>query len=127
MKRKIAFLFIFIALIFSSCRLNQPKTWSKYSYEQYDGYLYIGQKGKKIHIVLCLNVAGIEGSFKMQHECTPQRFETVKQKLNELGATYLGDVAKPDTENYPDLSAYITFVMSSDELHQLWVQFGLEE
>lgn len=125
--------FIFIAVVFSflalSCHRAEPEldSWSVFTYEEYDGRLYASQFNNKVYIVLCGNFAGIEASLKLNHECSPEQFEIFKEKLVEAGCESKGEAEKPDIEGYPDLSQYLTFVFSSDELHELWAQFGLEE
>ena len=76
--------------------------------------------------VLCANVAGIQGRFNLSHECTDSQFLKLKQNLIDYGAEYLGETKNPEVKNYPDLSMYLTFVISSDELHEIWKTLGLE-
>lgn len=76
--------------------------------------------------VLCADVAGIQGRFNLSHECTVSQFLELKQNLINYGAEYLGETKNPEVKNYPDLSMYLTFVISSDELHEIWKTLGLE-
>ena len=88
--------------------------------------MYAGLLDEKLHLVLCGDFAGIEASLKITHDCTEAQFEIFKQKVVEAGSEYIGEVPSPETDGYPDLSVYISLVFSSDELHDLWAQFGLE-
>ena len=125
-------LLVFSAILVSSCFFSChraepfPQSWSKFTYEEYDGLLYAALQGEKVKIVLCGNFAGIEASVKIDHKCSEEQFELFKEKLVEMGCLYLGEFEKPEIKDYPDLSMYLTFVFSSDELHELWAQFGLE-
>lgn len=47
--------------------------------------------------------------------------------VQNLEATYVNSSEQPDLTDYPDLSMYLSFVMSSDELHEIWACLELEE
>lgn len=125
--------FVLIAAIFSflviSCHRAEPEldSWSVFTYEEYQGRLYASLFKDRVYIVLCGNFAGIEASLKLNHLCTQEQFEIFKEKLIEAGCESKGEAEKPDVKGYPDLSNYVSFVFSSDELHDLWSQFGLED
>ena len=104
-----------------------PESWDKFTFPEYQGFVYSAQMNEKVYLVLCGNFAGIEASLKINHACTAGQYEIFKEKVVEAGSEKIGQVPSPETEGYPDLSVYITFVFSSDELHDLWAQFGLEE
>lgn len=128
MKKSFLF-FSFLLLIFlSSCHRAdlEPEVWQKFTFPEYQGYVYAGLLDEKLHLVLCGDFAGIEASLKITHDCTEAQFEIFKQKVVEAGSEYIGEVPSPETDGYPDLSVYISLVFSSDELHDLWAQFGLE-
>ena len=128
--KKISVVFIcFLSFLVLSCHRAEPEldSWSVFTYEEYQGRLYASHFKDKVYIVLCGNFAGIEASLKLNHACTQEQFEIFKEKLVEAGCESRGEAEKPDVEGYPDLSQYLTFVFSSDELHDLWTQFGLEE
>ncbi len=128
--KKIFVVFIcFLSFLVISCHRAEPEldSWSVFTYEEYQGRLYASQFKDKVYIVLCGNFAGIEASLKLNHVCTPEQFEVFKEKLIEAGCESKGEAEKPDVEGYPDLSQYLSFVFSSDELHDLWKQFGLED
>ena len=116
------------AFFLSSCHRAdlEPEVWQKFTFPEYQGFVYAGLKDEKLHLVLCGNFAGIEASLKIKHDCTEEQFEIFKQKVVEAGSEFIEEVPAPETEGYPDLSMYITFVFSSDELHDLWSQFCLE-
>ncbi len=120
--------FLLISFLVVSCHRAdpEPENWNKYTLPEYQGYVYAGQRNDKLHLVLCGNFAGIEASLKIKHDCTDEQFEIFKEKVIEAGSEALGEVPAPETEGYPDLSVYVKFVFSSDELHDLWHQFGLE-
>lgn len=63
----------------------------------------------------------------MTHPCTQSQYQALGPLLGAQGLTFTGTVPEPDTAGYPDLSAYIGLVFSSDELHALWVSYGLEK
>ncbi|MCR5725749.1 MAG: hypothetical protein K6G80_11760 [Treponema sp.] len=116
-------------LILAACKAHVPAGWQAYDYAEYDGTLYIGhteKNGGVLHLVLCGSFSGIEASVKITHACTRTQFSALKAVLEAQGCRYLGEVATPDTSGYPDLSAYISMVFSSDELHELWAGYGLE-
>ena len=129
MKKISVVLICFLSFLVLSCHRAEPEldSWSVFTYEEYQGRLYASHFKDRVYIVLCGNFAGIEASLKLNHACTQERFEIFKEKLVEAGCESRGEAEKPDVEGYPDLSQYLTFVFSSDELHDLWTQFGLEE
>ena len=129
MKKISVVLICFLSFLVLSCHRAEPEldSWSVFTYEEYQGRLYASHFKDKVYIVLCGNFAGIEASLKLNHACTQEQFEIFKEKLVEAGCESRGEAEKPDVEGYPDLSQYLTFVFSSDELHDLWTQFGLEE
>lgn len=115
-------------LCFASCA-QKPAQWQKYTYPEYDGYLYLAHtpaKGGTLHLALCGNFSGIEASVRIQHACTQMQFAALGTILAGQGLSYVGDVSAPDVTGYPDLSAYISFVFSSDELDELWKSYGLD-
>ena len=120
---------LFFAAIISSChavKKEEPAVWQKYTYKDYNGYLYTSFKNQKMNGLLCADVAGIKGSLKISHDCTEAQYTTLKEKLSKNGADWLCETTSPDTADYPDLSMYLTFVISSDELHEIWKSLGLE-
>ena len=129
MKKISVVLICFLSFLVLSCHRAEPEldSWSVFTYEEYQGRLYASHFKDRVYIVLCGNFAGIEASLKLNHACTQVQFEIFKEKLVEAGCESRGEAEKPDVEGYPDLSQYLTFVFSSDELHDLWTQFGLEE
>ncbi len=129
MKKISVVLICFLSFLVLSCHRAEPEldSWSVFTYEEYQGRLYASHFKDRVYIVLCGNFAGIEASLKLNHACTQEQFEIFKEKLVEAGCESRGEADKPDVEGYPDLSQYLTFVFSSDELHDLWTQFGLEE
>lgn len=129
MKKISVVLICFLSFLVLSCHRAEPEldSWSVFTYEEYQGRLYASHFKDRVYIVLCGNFAGIEASLKLNHTCTQEQFEIFKEKLVEAGCESRGEAEKPDVEGYPDLSQYLTFVFSSDELHDLWTQFGLEE
>ncbi len=129
MKKISVVLICFLSFLVLSCHRAEPEhdSWSVFTYEEYQGRLYASHFKDRVYIVLCGNFAGIEASLKLNHACTQEQFEIFKEKLVEAGCESRGEAEKPDVEGYPDLSQYLTFVFSSDELHDLWTQFGLEE
>ena len=129
MKKISVVLICFLSFLVLSCHRAEPEldSWSVFTYEEYQGRLYASHFKDRVYIVLCGNFAGIEASLKLNHACTQEQFEIFKEKLVEAGCESRGEAEKTDVEGYPDLSQYLTFVFSSDELHDLWTQFGLEE
>ena len=128
--KKILIVFVcFLSFLVLSCHRAEPlpENWDKFSFTEYQGFVYSSQMNEKVYLVLCGNFAGIEASLKINHDCTAEQYEIFKEKIVEAGSEKIGQVSAPETEGYPDLSVYITFVFSSDELHDLWAQFGLEE
>ncbi|MDE5899696.1 MAG: hypothetical protein K2H09_10625 [Treponemataceae bacterium] len=122
------------ALASVACKKDAPKTdsaqqrpvWHTFSYEEYNGILYTAWEAGTAKGVLCGTIAGISGSVRLNHACTAEQFEVLKERLVENGADYLGTADEPDLDGYPDLSAYLPFVMSSDERDALWRSLGLE-
>lgn len=134
--KKILFVFyIFISLFFcASCiRQKLPEenpsfVWEKFSYKDYNGYLYVtlnAENGELLGI-LCADISGIKGRLRLNHVCTEEQFKNLKNNLCDMGATYLGAEKTPDFSDYPDLSMYLTFVISHDELDEIWQKLGLE-
>lgn len=119
---------IFASLFVISCHRADPvpESWDKFTFPEYQGFVYSAHVDEKLYLVLCGNFAGIEASLKINHACTDEQYEVFKEKVVEAGSEAIGEVPAPDVEGYPDLSMYVTFVFSSDELHELWSQFGLE-
>lgn len=117
-------------MIFISCKRTENfdslKAWQKFTYSDYNGFLYIQHNENRMDAVLCADIAGIQGRFNLSHECTDSQFLKLKQNLIDYGAEYLGETKNPEIKNYPDLSMYLTFVISSDELHEIWKKLGLE-
>ncbi len=132
MKSNRSFIIIFASLFlltFFSCVRGERQnvTWQKYRYKDYDGFLYISNSNDILTVNIVAVFAGIEAQIKMTHECTREQFENIKEKLLEYDAEYVGEVDKVDTKNYPDLSGYISLVLSYDDIHAIWQEFGLEE
>ena len=127
-KRFFLIIAVLLSILAISCHRAEPEldSWSVFTYEEYQGRLYASQFKDRVYIVLCGNFAGIEASLKLNHACTQEQFEIFKEKLIEAGCESRGEAETPDVEGYPDLSQYLPFVFSSDELHDLWTQFGLE-
>ena len=133
LQKKAGFFFIlftvFLSATITSChavKKEEPAVWQKYTYKDYNGYLYTSFKNQKMNGLLCADVAGIKGSLKISHDCTEAQYTALKEKLSENGADWLCETTSPDTADYPDLSMYLTFVISSDELHEIWKSLGLE-
>lgn len=119
------FLFLFSLVIFSCKR--EATQWQVYDYPEMNGTAYISFNKNKVKGIICADVQGIQGRMNISHEATIEQFENLKEKFEEYGATYKGLTETPDIKDYPDLSAYLTFVLSDDELHELWRNLGLEE
>lgn len=132
-KIKIIIFLLFITL-FSSCHRAKPieehpyLIWEKYTYRDYNGFLYLyhDEKKEELTALLCADISGIKGRLRLSHECIGEEFSALNQKLCGLGASFLGRVESPDFSEYPDLSMYLTFVISRDELSQIWKNLGLE-
>lgn len=120
------FALLFTLLIITGCSKNK-NLWKRYSYPEYKGYLYTQFEEGKVNAVICGEMSGIRGAMKLDHVCTQEQYDELHQKLIEQNGEYMGLVRKPKTWGYPDLSAYLTFVFSYDELHGIWCDFGLEE
>ena len=125
---------LLVLLIFSCRRAKSPEEDSsfildKYSYLDYNGCLFVShdEKSRELRCVLCADVAGIKGRMRMTHPCTEIQFRNLDKKLKEMGASRLESQSLPDFSDYPDLSMYLTFVISRDELHEIWKSLGLEE
>ena len=126
------FAFIFLSVFISSCHraqlIPEGTEWKKFTYEDYNGYLYTAQYNGKVHGILCFNYIGLQGHAILEHDCTPEQYKKIPDNIiNNLNATYLGDSDKPDLTDYPDLSMYLSFVISNDELHEIWANLELEE
>lgn len=120
---------LFTVSIFFSCTKTLSKgknIWYKYTYADYNGYLYVSEKNGMLKGIICADVSGIQGSIKIEHECTSEQFENLKIKLSEMGLEFIETVSRPNLKGYPDLSMYLTFVISYDELNDLWKTLGLE-
>ena len=132
LQKKAGFIFIlftvFLSATITSCHAekNEAVVWQKYTYKDYNGYLYTSFKNQKMNGLLCADVAGIKGSLKISHDCTEAQYAALKERLTENGAAWICETTSPDTADYPDLSMYLTFVISSDELHEIWRSLGLE-
>lgn len=135
MKKSFSILLLLVPLLLTgiiSCHkrntLPDNLTWDKYSYEDYDGFLYVTHFDEKVTGILCFNYIGLQGYAKLEHACTEEQFKDIRKNITEnLNADFLGTSEKPDLTEYPDLSAYINFVVSSDELHEIWQELGLEK
>lgn len=133
--KKIIFVFcIFISLFFciSCVRSKLPEenpsfVWEKFSYKDYNGYLYVTLNSEKELLgILCADISGIKGRLRLNHVCSEEQFKNLKNNLCDMGANYLGAEKTPDFSDYPDLSMYLTFVISHDELDEIWQKLGLE-
>lgn len=109
-------------------KIPEGTIWHKFTYEEYGGYLYVAHYNDKVHGILCFNYIGLQGHARLEHECTEEQYKKIPQNIiDNLVAEDLGTSDKPDLTDYPDLSMYLSFVMSSDELHDIWVKLELEE
>lgn len=133
--KKILFVFyIFISLFFfvSCIRPKLPEenpsfVWEKFSYKDYNGYLYVTlSDNEELFGILCADVSGIKGRLRLNHSCNEEQFKNLQKNLCDMGASYLGAEKTPDFSDYPDLSMYLTFVISHDELDEIWQKLGLE-
>lgn len=133
--KKILFVFyIFISLFFfvSCIRPKLPEenpsfVWEKFSYKDYNGYLYVTLNSEKELLgILCADISGIKGRLRLNHSCNEEQFKNLQKNLCDMGASYLGAEKTPDFSDYPDLSMYLTFVISHDELDEIWQKLGLE-
>ena len=126
----IAVLLIFSAVLFITRTKNktaQPQEpWHEYIEEEHNARIYIQHADQNIAIVACLSIAGIDCSIHLNHTCSTEQFSRVQDILLQNKATYKGTVSQPDTTDYPDLTDYLPLVMSSDEMHEMWAQLGLE-
>ena len=102
--------------------------WHSYYEPKNKAFLYLNISGGKLTAVVCTHVVEIDTdcSFKLIHECTDEQCERLQALLSDYGIEPRGTAEKPDTAGYADMSDYIPFVMSSDELHDLWCRLGLE-
>ncbi|MBQ5998105.1 MAG: hypothetical protein IJL70_01370 [Treponema sp.] len=119
------------AALLASCKraskiVRTDIEWQKYTYKDYNGYLYTSFEKNKMNGLLCADVAGIKGRLEISHDCTKEQYQNLKFRLQNSGATWLCQTQTPDIAEYPDLSMYLTFVISSDELHEIWKNLGLE-
>ena len=119
----------FMLLTLLSCSKNRviKGEWDCYMLEGYDAVLYLKLKGNNVEATLAGNFAGIECSIVLTHECSKEQYEKAKVIIKENNGEYIGKRYSIDKKTYPDLSMYIPFVFSQDELHELWEMFGLEE
>ena len=119
----IAVLLIFTAIIFIARIKNkaaQPQeVWHEYIEEEHNARIYIQHIDQNIAIVACLSI-------HLNHSCTTEQFTKVQDILIQNKAIYKGTVSQPDTTDYPNLTDYLPLVMSSDEMHEMWAQLGLE-
>ena len=97
-----------------------------FDYPEMNGRAYLIYKHKKVKGIICADIQGIQGRVCLSHPCNQEEYLALKEKFEKLGARYLGKTKSPDIKEYPDLSAYLTFIMSDDEMHQLWRELGLE-
>ena len=113
----------------ASGKPQQAIVWHRYYEPQNKAFLYISEKDGTLSAVVCTYVAEIDldCSFRLSHPCTQEQFALVQEKLVENGMEPRGSTDKPDTAGYADMSDYIPFVLSSDELAQLWLRLGLGE
>lgn len=132
MKKITILLISLISLIFTACHkkdsIPEGIVWHKFTYEEYGGYLYVSHYNEKVHGILCFDYIGLQGHARLEHECTEEQYKDIPELLvKNLEATYVNSSEKPDLSDYPDLSMYLSFVMSSDELHEIWACLNLEE
>lgn len=122
------FLALFVLLLASCHRAipPAPESWRVFSYPEYGGTLYAARQENVLLLVVCGSFSGIDASLRLRHECTESQFAVFAERLVEAGCADLGEAVSPDTEGFPDLSVYLSFVLSSNELHELWSRFGLE-
>ena len=130
--KKIAFLLVLFSLTIMSChqkeKIPEGTVWEKFIYEEYGGYLYVAHYNEKVHGILCFNYLGLQGHAILEHECTEEQYKKIPELLvQNLEATYVNSSEQPDLTDYPNLSMYLSFVMSSDELHEIWACLELEE
>lgn len=125
---------IVLTILISGCSLfhRTPKVpkdavWNKYTYYEYDGFLYTTWEKGMMYGIICANVAGIQGSFILTHKATEEQFYKVHENLLRLELDFIEETKVVDKTDYPDLSMYLSFIMSHDELYELWGELGLEE
>lgn len=125
-------IFLIVLLIPFSCYkknefgIKKNITWYTYTYSEFNGTLYTSFDNEILIFVICGTISGINCSLKINHVCSEEQFKNIKSKLESLGCKYIGTAVRPNIDGYPDLSQYISFVVSSDELNQIWSSLGLE-
>ncbi|MCR5762446.1 MAG: hypothetical protein K6G00_03595 [Treponema sp.] len=130
-----AFLSIIITIAFLSIlfiRANKShkqriEPWHEYIEEEHNAKIYLQHAEESIKIIACLSIAGIDCSIHLNHACTEEQFSGVQNIILQNKGMYKGITETPDTEGYPNLTDYLPLVMSSDEMHQMWVQLNLED
>lgn len=100
--------------------------WHEYFEQEHNSRIYLNNQKEDISIVVCTCIAGIECSIHLNHSCTEEQFSAIQNMLKQNGIEYRGIAEQPDTEGFPDLTDYLPLVMSSDEMHEMWRQLGLE-
>lgn len=123
---------VFLALSIFGCKrqekIPEGTVWQKFEYPEYGGYLYVAHYNETVHGILCFDYVGLQGHAVLEHECTAEQYKDIPALLvKNLEATFVSSSGSPDLTDYPDLSMYLNFVISADELHQIWANLGLEE
>ena len=61
-----------------------------------------------------------------KHDCTEAQFENIKKKLEAHGAKEEEPVAEPVVEGYPDMTGYLSFFVTKDQLEEVWKSLAEE-
>lgn len=126
---KIFFLSVLIISLFSCSKRPEWEgcEFHIFSVKEYDVKLYAGFKKNMFYAVVAGDMEGIECSVVLKHACTASQFDEAISRLKDLTDNYYGTTNEIDLEKYPDLSAYVSLVLSYDDRREIWTSLGLEE
>ena len=94
--------------------------WSYFTYPDYNAHIYLKLENEKVDAVACGSANKIVGRIHYKHDCTEAQFETIKKKLEAHGAKEEEPVAEPVVDGYPDMTGYLSFFVTKDQLEEIW-------
>ena len=100
--------------------------WSYFTYPDYNAHIYLKLENEKVDAVACGSANKIVGRIHYKHDCTEAQFETIKKKLEAHGAKEEEPVAEPVVDGYPDMTGYLSFFVTKDQLEEVWKSLAEE-
>ena len=100
--------------------------WNYFTYPEFNAHIYLKLENEKVDAVACGSANKIVGRIHYKHDCTEAQFETIKKKLEAHGAKEEEPVAEPVVDGYPDMTGYLSFFVTKDQLEEVWKSLAEE-